>query len=37
MGYCRYIGRWGQLEAMPVFWPVAVGKFPFEVGCDLEV
>jgi hypothetical protein len=37
MGYCRHIGRWGELEAMQVFWPDAAGKFPFDVGCDLEV
>ncbi len=37
MGYCRHIGRLGELEAMQVFWPDAAGKFPFEVGCDLEV
>jgi hypothetical protein len=34
MGYCRYIGRPGELQAMQVFWPDAAGKFPFEVGCD---
>ena len=37
MGFCRHIGRWGELEAMQVLWPDAAGKFPFEVGCDLEV
>jgi len=37
MGYCRYIGRMGDLDAMQAFWPDSNGKFPFEVGCDLEV
>ena len=34
MGYCRYIGRWGELQAVQVFWPDSNGKFPFDVGCD---
>jgi hypothetical protein len=37
MGYCRHIGRIGELEAVQVFWPDSGGKFPFEVGCDLGV
>jgi hypothetical protein len=37
MGYHRHIGRSGEFQAMQVFWPDGVGKFPFEVGCDLEV
>lgn len=37
MGYCRYTGRPGDLQALQVFWPDAGGKFPFEVGCDLDV
>jgi hypothetical protein len=37
MGYCRHIGRIGELEAMQVFWPDSDGKFPFEVGCDPAV
>jgi hypothetical protein len=37
MGYCRYLGRIGELEAVQVFWPDSGGKFPFEVGCDLGV
>jgi hypothetical protein len=37
MGYCRYIGRIGELEAVQAFWPDAAGKFPFEVGCETEV
>jgi hypothetical protein len=37
MGYCRYLGRIGELEAVQVFWPDKAGKFSFEVGCDLEV
>ena len=36
MGYCRHIGRWGELEAMQLFWPDSSGKFPFDVGCALE-
>jgi hypothetical protein len=37
MGYCRSIGRSGELEAMQAFWPDSHGNFPFEVGCDLAV
>ena len=37
MGYCRYTGRIGELEAVQAFWPDSSGKFPFEVGCDLAV
>jgi hypothetical protein len=37
MGYCQHIGRWGELEAMQVFWPDSTGKFPFDVGCALDV
>jgi hypothetical protein len=37
MGYCRHIGRWGELEAVQVYWPDAAGKFPFDAGCDLDV
>jgi hypothetical protein len=37
MGYCRHIGRIGELEAVQAFWPDSSGKFPFEVGCDLAV
>lgn len=37
MGYCRYIGRWGELEAMQVFWPDSRGKFPFEAGFDSDI
>jgi hypothetical protein len=37
MGYCRYIGRIGELEAMQAFWPDTNGKFPFEAGCDPAV
>jgi hypothetical protein len=37
MGYCRHIGRWGELAAMQVFWPDSTGKFPFDVGCALDV
>lgn len=36
MGYCRFIGNVGELEAMQVFWSDAGGKFPFDVGCDLD-
>jgi hypothetical protein len=36
MGYCTYLGRMGGLEACQVFWPDPGGKFPFEVGCDIE-
>lgn len=37
MGYCRHIGRPGELAAMQVFWPDSRGKFPFEPGCAWEV
>ncbi len=37
MGYCRFIGRWGELDAYQVFWPDRQGKFPFEAGCDEAV
>lgn len=37
MGYCRHIGRWGELEAMQAFWPDRSGTFPFDEGCDLDV
>jgi hypothetical protein len=37
MGFCRHIGRIGELQAMQVFWPDEAGRFPFEVGCDLGV
>lgn len=37
MGYRRHIGRWGELSAMQVFWPDSSGKFPFDVGCELDV
>jgi hypothetical protein len=34
MGFCREIGRLGELEAVQAFWPDRNGKFPFDVGCD---
>lgn len=37
MGYCRHIGRPGELEAVQIFWPDKLGRFPFEAGCDLDV
>jgi hypothetical protein len=37
MGYCRHLGRIGQLQAVQVFWPDLSSKFPFDVGCDLDV
>jgi hypothetical protein len=37
MGHCWHIGRMGELQAVQVFWPDSAGKFPFEVGCDLDV
>jgi hypothetical protein len=36
MGFVRSVGRIGELEAVQVFWPDKKGKFPFEVGCDLD-
>jgi hypothetical protein len=37
MGFMTNIGRIGELDAMEAFWPDNAGKFPFEVGCDIEV
>jgi hypothetical protein len=37
MGYLRYIRRTGELEALQVFWPDEAGKFPYEIGCDIDV
>jgi hypothetical protein len=37
MGYCRYTGHAGELEAVQAFWADSAGKFPFEIGCDLDV
>ena len=37
MGYCRYIGRFGELQAVQVFWPDRGDKLPFEAGCNLDV
>lgn len=37
MGYCRHIGRMGELEAVQIYWPDSAGKFPFDVGCDSDV
>jgi len=37
MGFIRSVGRIGELQAMQAFWPDGSGKFPFEVGCDLDV
>ncbi|MEN6495700.1 MAG: hypothetical protein ABFD16_15575, partial [Thermoguttaceae bacterium] len=37
MGFMTNIGRIGELEAMQAFWPDPVGKFPFEVGCEVGV
>jgi hypothetical protein len=37
MGYCRYLCRTGELEAVQVFWPDRERTFPFEVGCEPAV
>jgi hypothetical protein len=37
MGFMTNIGRIGELEAVQAYWPDGKGKFPFEVGCELEV
>jgi hypothetical protein len=37
MGFCRHIGRRGELQAVQVFWPDEAGRFPFDVGFDLDV
>jgi hypothetical protein len=37
MGYCRHMGRIGQLEAMQIFWPDARNVFPFETGFASEL
>jgi hypothetical protein len=35
MGFARNLGQ--SLEAVQVFWPDRNGKFPFDVGCEIEV
>jgi hypothetical protein len=37
MGYCRHIGRWGELQTIQLFWTDSQGKFPFDVGCNLDM
>jgi hypothetical protein len=37
MGFCRHIGRLGELQAVQLFWPDRDGRFPFEPNCDLDV
>ena len=37
MGHCRLMGNSGGLRARQVFWPDKQGRFPFDVGCDLDV
>lgn len=37
MGHVRYMGRAASLTAMQVFLPDAAGRFPFDVGCDIDV
>jgi hypothetical protein len=37
MGFCREIGRIGELQAVQFFWPDKDGRFPFEPNCDLDV
>jgi hypothetical protein len=37
MGYCREQGRWGELQALQVFWPDRQGRFSFQPGCDEKV
>ena len=37
MGFCREIGRIGELRTMQLFWPDVNGRFPFEANCDLDV
>jgi hypothetical protein len=37
MGYCRERGRFGELQALQVFWPDMHGRFPFRPGCDEKV
>jgi hypothetical protein len=36
MGFCREIGRIGELQAVQFFWPDRDGRFPFEPNCDLD-
>lgn len=36
MGYCRLKGL-GDVQAIQAFWPDTHGRFPFDVGCDLDV
>ena len=35
LGHARMLNQ--ELTAMQVFWPDKIGKFPYEVGCDLAV
>jgi Domain of unknown function (DUF4262) len=37
MGHCRHTGNPGGLVATQVFWPDKQGRFPFDVGCNLDV
>ena len=37
MGFLTNRGRIGELQAVQAFWPDSAGKFPFEVGCEIEV
>jgi hypothetical protein len=37
MGYCRYIGRAGQLSAVQIFWPDDNGKLPWDANSDAEI
>lgn len=37
MGFCREIGRIGELRAVQLYWPDADGRFPFEPNCELGV
>jgi len=37
MGHCRLMGNASGLRARQVFWPDKQGRFPLDVGCDLDV
>lgn len=37
IGHCRLMGNASGLRARQVFWPDKQGRFPFDIGCDVEV
>jgi len=37
MAHCRLMGNASGLRARQVFWPDRQGRFPIDVGCDVDV